>query len=445
MSSPQALAKKDRIVTGYTPRPLQLILHSTLRRFNVIVCHRRFGKTVFSVNEMVDRALRNTRLNPQYAYIAPTYGQAERIAWDMLKTYTRDIPGVEYNQQKLTCTIPRPQFKDRIKIFLLGAENPDAIRGMYLDGAILDEYAEMDPRIWGQVVRPALSDRAGWSIFIGTPRGQNHFYDVLQVAMKNESGNWFSAIYRASTSGVLPPEELRDMKAEMTEDEYEQELECSFTAALVGAYYGKVMGEIEAKGQIGKVPHDPGLLVDTFWDLGVNDTTTIWFVQQYRQEVRVIDYLEMGGEGLPYYVKALKADHRANYSYRYHEWPHDGASRDLSTGKTRQQTMRELGVRVNVNKRQEVADGINAVRKLLPKCFFDAERCERGITALKNYRQKWDAKNKIFLDQPLHDWSSHGADGFRTLAMVLRPGEDRAQDKRNLPRSSESSYDIYKV
>jgi phage terminase large subunit len=445
MLSSAALAKKDRIVTGYTPRPLQFRLHSSLKRFNVIVCHRRFGKTVFSVNEMVDRALRCTQKNPQFAYIAPTYGQAERIAWDMLKTYTRDIPGVEYNQQKLTATIPRPQYGDRIKIFLLGAENPDSVRGMYLDGAILDEFAEMDPRIWGEVVRPALSDRGGWAIFIGTPRGQNHFYDVLQVALKNETGNWFSAIYKASTSGVLPPEELRDLRAEMSEEQFDQELECSFTAALVGAYYGKAIAEIEAKGQIGKVPHDPSLLVDTFWDLGVGDTTTIWFAQQYRQEVRIIDYVEMGGEGLPYYAKLLKEGERSAYNYRYHEWPHDGGSRDLSTGKTRNQTMRDLGVRVNVNKRQEVADGIDAVRRVLARCFFDAVKCERGINALKNYRRKWDAKNKIFLEQPLHDWSSHGADGFRTMAMVLRPGEDRSEYKKNLPRVADTNYDIFKV
>lgn len=434
-----------KIETGYSPRALQEKLHQSLKRFNVICCHRRFGKTVFSINEMVDKALRNTRKDPQYAYVAPTYGQAERVAWDMLKSYTRNIPGVEYNQQKLMCTIPRPHLGDRIKIFLLGAENPDTIRGMYLDGCVLDEYAQMHPRIWGEVIRAALSDRMGWAIFIGTPQGQNHFYDVYKIATENKSGNWFVALHKASLTGVIPKEELESLRAEMTEEQYEQEMECSFTAALVGAYYGKIINEIEANGQIGKVPHDPALLVDTFWDLGIGDSTAIWFVQQFRQEIRVIDHLEMAGEGLPYYAKKLKEGHRASYSYRDHHWPHDGGSKDLSTGQERSVTMRGLGVRVTVAKRHAPEDGIDAVRRILPKCYFDADRCERGIQALKNYQKKWDEKNKIFLDKPLHDWSSHSADAFRLFAMVNRPGEDRLAERRNLPRVADTHYDIFSV
>lgn len=434
-----------KIETGYTPRVLQEKMHSALKRFNVIVCHRRFGKTVFSVNEMIDQALRCKRKDPQYAYVAPTYGQAERIAWDMLKNFTKDIPGVEYNQAKLMCTIPRPHMNDRIKFFLLGAENPDTIRGMYLDGAILDEFAEMDPRVWGQVIRPALSDRMGWAIFIGTPRGQNHFYDIHQVALKNDSGNWYTVVYKASQTGIIPPEELKGMKAEMSDEEYLQELECSFTAALIGAYYGKIINEIEAEGKIAKIDHDPALLVDTFWDLGVGDTTAIWFIQQYRTEIRVIDYLEMGGEGLPYYAKKIKEGHRSKYNYRDHHWPHDGGSRDLSTGKERSTTMRELGVRVSVAKRHSIEDRIDATRRMLPKCYFDREKCERGIQALKNYQRKWDPKNKIFLDKPLHDWSSHGSDAFGLAAMVMRPGDDRLSEKRNLPRIAETNYDIFNV
>lgn len=435
--------------TGYVPRPLQAPLHANLKRFNVIVCHRRWGKTVFSVNELIDQALRNKKENPQYAYIAPTYGQAERIAWNMLKKYTKNIPGVEYNESKLRCVIPRPQSNDFITIYLLGAENPDSIRGIYLDGVILDEYAEMDPRIWGQVVRPALADRTGWAIFIGTPRGQNHFYDAHSMALKNIGKGWFTVTHKASMSGVLPPEEIQALKDEMTEEEFDQEMECSFTAALIGAYYGKHMNEAMQTGRIGNVPHDPALTVDTFWDLGVSDTTCIWFVQQFRQEIRVIDYLEMSGEGLAYYAKALKGtlpghEHRLKYDYREHHWPHDGKARELTTGKSRVDSMKELGVRVEVNARHEVADGIDAVRKLIPKAYFDAKRCERGISALKNYQRKFDTKNKIFMDTPLHNWASHGSDAFRTLAMALKPGDDRLLAKhKNLPRQCDSEYDIF--
>lgn len=419
-------------------------MHARLQRFNVLVCHRRFGKTVFCVNEIVDQALRCQRKDPQYAFIAPTYGQAERIAWDMLKSYTRDIPGVVYNESKLTCVIPRPHLNDRIKIMLLGAENPDSIRGIYLDGVVFDEFAEMDPRVWGQVVRPALADRKGWAIFIGTPKGQNHFYDVYQTALKNQQKGWYCKVFKASETHVLPAEEIEAMKAEMTEEEIDQELECSFTAALTGSYFGKLLASAENEKRIGVVPHDPALQVDTFWDLGIGDSMAIWFVQQHRLEVRVIDYLEMSGEGLPYYVKKLREDHRAKYAYREHNWPHDGGSRDLTTGKERSVAMLELGVRVYVHPRFSLADQHDAARRLIPLTHFDLTNCGRGLDALKNYQKKWDSKNKIWTDKPLHNWASHGASAFCLIGMVLKPAQDRL-DKRNLPRHSENSYDVFEV
>lgn len=404
---------------------------------------------MFSINEMVDQALRNTRINPQYAYIAPTYGQAERIAWDMLKMYTRNIPGVVYNESKLTCTIPRAASNDRIKIMLLGAENPDSIRGVYLDGVLFDEFAEMDPRIWGQVVRPALADRKGWAIFIGTPKGQNHFYDVYKMALQNIGKGWFVAVFKASSTGVIASEELEAMKAEMSEEEIEQELECSFTAALTGAYYGKLLTAAESEGRVAKVPWDPALEVDTYWDLGVGDSMSIWFVQQHRLEIRVIDYLEMSGEGLEYYARAIKgllpgSEHRKNFSYREHNWPHDGGSRDLSTGKERCVTAREMGIApLTVHPKHALADQIEAARLLIPKVHFDVVNCARGLDALKNYQRKWDSKNKIFMDKPLHNWASHGSSAFQLLAMTLRPAKDRL-DKRNLPRQAINDYDIFK-
>ena len=447
------------IETGYQPRPLQAPLHLLLQRFNVIVCHRRWGKTVFSINELLDRALRNTRENPQYAYIAPTYGQAERIAWAMLKKYSKDIPGIEYNESKLRAIIPRVdpttgKPKDVITIYLLGAENPDGIRGMYFDGVLLDEFAEMDPRIWGQVIRPALSDRLGWAIFIGTPKGQNHFYNMYKMALKNEGRGWFQCIHKSSTSNVLPQEELDALKIEMSDEEYDQEMECSFTAALLGSYWGKALNLAASQHRIGRVPHDPALLVDTVWDLGVNDTTTIWFVQQYRNEVRLIDYYEMSGEGLEHYAKALKGQlpdnehwkhsHRKQYTYRDTHWPHDGAARTLgATAEKRSTIMGNLGYRPKVHERYGVADSIEAGRRLIARAYFDAEKCERGIDALKNYQREYDAKNKIFKDVPLHNWASNGADAWRLLGMALRPGEDRSGENRKLPRQSQYEYDIF--
>jgi len=433
----------SEISTGYIPRKHQAELHKALKRFNVLVCHRRFGKTVFSFNHTLDKALRNPLKNPQYAYIAPNYGQAKRVAWDMLKDFSRELPGVTYNEAELRMDIPRPHMRDRIRIMLLGAENPGSLRGLYLDGVILDEYAECDPTVWATVIRPALSDRLGWAIFIGTPKGMNHFHDIYQMALANLQHDWFAAIYKASETGVVDRHELAANRREMSEEVYNQEFECSFTAALVGAYYGKQMEEAEEKGRIGEVPHDPALMVDTFWDLGIGDTTAIWFLQQLGQQYRLIDYLEQSGQGLDYYARMLKEGDRQKYNYRDIVLPHDGAARDLGTGRSRQENLRELlGRNPIVLPKHNPFDGINATRLLLPKCWFNRDKCERGLDALRNYQQKWDERNKIWQDKPKHDWASHGADAFRLLAMGQRPEQTR-RAAGNLQQYAEMDYDLF--
>lgn len=430
---------KKEVSTGYVPRVLQLEIHRKLKRFNVLVCHRRFGKTHLSLNEILDQGLRNQLKNPQYAYIAPTYGQAKRIAWDLLKDYVKNIPGVTINEADLRIDIARPAQGDKIRIILLGAENPGSIRGIYLDGVVMDEFAEMNPEIWSQVVRPALTDRMGWTIFIGTPKGQNHFYEVFQQAQGQEG--WFSAVYKASQTGIIPQSELDAARATMADNEYEQEFECSFAAALVGAYYGKEMEKAEKDGRISNVPYDTSVPVFTYWDLGVADTTAIWFGQVVGREIHWIDYVEESGQGLPYFAKLLK---ERDYLYEEHLLPHDGAARELGTGKTRQETLQSLtkGVRVRVQPRAEVADGINAVRLMIAKSWFDKEKCKRGIESLKNYERVWDAKNKIFQQRPKHNWASHGADAFRTAAMGIDEKRPTKEDRGRYARQSQSDFNI---
>lgn len=414
-------------------------MHAELRRFNVLVCHRRFGKTVFSLNEMIDRSLRNDRKNPQYAYIAPTYGQAKRVAWDYLKDFTKNIPGVSYNESELRVEIQRAGRGDKIKIWLLGAENPGTLKGLYLDGIVLDEFAEMNPVVWSEVVRPALSDREGWAIFIGTVKGRNHFYDIYMGAQDRD--NWYTAIFKASQTNILPQPELDDAKASMSEEEYEQEYECDWGAALIGAYYGRQMSALEQDKRITKVPYDVAVPVETWWDLGIGDTTAIWFTQKVGANYHIIDFLEMSGVGLDWYVKELQ---KKEYLYSDIYLPHDAAARDLSTGKTRIETLRNMwpGKRMHIVPRQDVEDGINAARMILPKCFFDEENCSQGIEALRAYQKKWDAKNKIYIDKPLHDWSSHAADAFRLFAMGNK--YDRPSfEGRNLPRTANNNYNIF--
>lgn len=415
----------QNIDLGYTPRPFQAMLHNRLRRFNVLVCHRRFGKTVFAIMEMIDRGLRCKRKNPQYAYIAPTYGQAKRVAWEYLKDFTKNIPGSKPNEAELRVDIARPDRGDKIRFMLLGAENPDSLAGIYLDGSILDEYSLMNPIVWSTLIRPALSDRLGWAIFIGTPRGQNHFFDIYNAARNLDT--WYTAIHKASETGVVPQDELDEARAIMSEEEYEQEFECSFSAAMMGAYYGKYINDLEKKGRIIEVDYDPAVTVDTFWDLGISDTTAIWFVQYVGGNVHVIDYVENAGKGLEWYVAEIKTK---PYAYGEHYIPHDGAARELGTGRTRQESLFELGLRTTIVPRQSVADGIHAVRMVLPKCYFDKKKTDKGLTALKNYQRKWDAKNKMFLDKPLHDWSSNGADAFRMFGLTYNPM--RRSNRKNL-------------
>lgn len=429
------------VSTEYKPRYHQDLLHRSVKRFNVIVCHRRFGKTHFALNEMIHMGINNQLKAPQYAYIAPTYGQAKRVAWDLLKDYTKHIPGRSVNEADLRIDIERPGKGDRIRFMLLGAENPGSLKGLYLDGVVLDEYAEMNPQVWSEVVRPALSDRLGWGVFIGTPKGQNHFYDIYNTA-KNDPMNWFTAIYKASQTQIIPKTELDANRAQMSDSEYEQEFECSFSAALIGAYYGKEMEEAEVDERVTKVPYDKRLPVTTYWDLGMDDATSIWFGQRLSGgEIRWIDYHEESGMDLEHYSKVLKDK---GYSYDEVVLPHDGAVRSLETGNTRQETLRRHlpGVRVTVQPRSKPADGINAARLMLKRSWFDKEKCKDGIDALKNYERKWDAKREVFQSVPLHNWASHGADAFRVAAMAIRELTSTYGAKNKYPRKAVNEWSI---
>ena len=221
------------IVIPYTPRPIwRDTIHPALtaNRFAVLVCHRRFGKTVGTVNEMIRKAILNDKKAPVYAYVAPYRNQAKRVAWEYLKYYTNQIPGCAVNESELYIELPtRHARSPGARLYIIGADHPDALRGIYLDGVILDEYADIKPELWGGVIRPALADREGWAVFIGTPKGQNQFYEMYRHAEK--SADWYACLYRADETDVIPAEELADMKAQMTDMEIRQELLCDFTAS----------------------------------------------------------------------------------------------------------------------------------------------------------------------------------------------------------------------
>ncbi len=405
----------ERLVTiPYKPRPLQRAIHAQLEahRFGVVVCHRRFGKSVLAVNHLQKGALTCKRERPRFAYIGPTYRQAKATVWDYLKFYARPVPGVKFNESELRCDYPNGG-----QVRLYGGDDPDSLRGLYFDGVVPDEYGLHQSDIFGTVLRPALSDREGWALFLGTPNGKNQFYEILQYAQAQPG--WFAAVYKASETGILSQEELEAARSVMTADEYAQEFECSFDAAVKGAIFSQELEQARSQGRVTTVPYDPVLPVDTDWDLGIGDHTAIWFTQSLRSgEVRAIDYFEASGEGLPYYATVLR---NRGYTYGTHWAPHDIQVRELASGRSRLEAAESLGIRFSVAPRVSVEDGIHAARMLMPRVWFDQQKCRAGLEALQHYRRDYNARLQEFKATPVHDWSSHGADAFRGLAVRQEP------------------------
>lgn len=400
------------LVAEYRARDQFLPLHKRSTRWAVAVAHRRAGKTVACVNELVRRAGACKKTDPRFAYIAPQLNQAKDIAWQYLKQYSAFIPGVKVHESELWVQLPGGA---RIRIY--GADNPDRLRGIYLDGVILDEFGDMDPTVWSQVIRPALSDRKGWAVFIGTPKGKNTFHEIWTDLEKFPASDWSRIMLKASETGLLDEAELADARKMMSEDEYAQEYECSFEAAVKGAYYGKEMNDAEADNRIAGVPYDPRLPVHTAWDLGVSDSTVIWFFQTTGRETRVIDVLKGEGVGLDWYAKQLQDK---PYLWGSHYLPHDVEVRELGTGKSRKEVLADLGIKATVCPNIPKADGIQAVRMLLPTCWFDKDKCKAGIEALRMYRREWDDKRQEFRATELRDWTTHYADAFRYFAVGHR-------------------------
>ena len=434
-----------QINTGFIPRRLQVELRANLRRFNVIVCHRRFGKTVFGVNHQTDKMVRNQLPAPRAAYIAPTFGQAKRVSWDYYKKYALTIPGTVAHEQDLRIDYSHNNGRQ----MLLSAENYTSVKGIYLDDVLLDEYAEMDPAIWSEAVRPTLNVRRGSAIFIGTPKGQNNFHKLYDYAVNSGDPEWFGIIYKASETGIIEKAELESARRTMSEEEYEQEYECSFSAGLVGAYFAKELAKAESQERIGKFPYDPNYAVDTYWDLGINDMTAVWFIQSKRGQNYAIDYYEMSGLSIPDIMADIK---RKPYSMGVYYFPHDVVARDLSTGRSQQQVFSQHGARPSrvIPRIGTKREGINAARMILATTSFDREKCKRGLECLANYQRKWDSKNNVFQESPLHNWASNGADAFQQFGLgqraETRDSDFHSQDAyhRGNGFQAVTAYDVFK-
>ncbi len=411
------------VTIPYKPRPLQREVHRRLesKRFGVVVCHRRFGKSVLGVNHLQKGALTCAKERPRFAYIGPTYRQAKATVWDYAKHYASPLidQGVKFNESELRIDYPNGG-----QIRLYGGDDPDSLRGLYFDGVVVDEYGLHQSDLFSTVLRPALVDRAGWALFLGTPNGRNQFESILRYAQEQgPDSDWFWAVYKASETQLIPPDELAAARRVMTSDEYAQEFECSFEAAVKGAIYAKELEQARSSGRVTRVPLDARLPVDTDWDLGVGDSTAIWFSQSLRSgEVRLVDYYEASGEGLPHYAQVLKD---RGYTYGTHWAPFDIEVKELGSGRSRLETAASLGIKFRICPKLDIEDGIHAARMLFPSCWFDETKCKAGLEALQHYRRDYNQRINEFKATPVHDWSSHAADAWRYLAVRQQAPRDR--------------------
>jgi hypothetical protein len=397
------------IEIAYKPRVQSLDYHDRPERWACTVAHRRFGKTVREINELVKKAVLCPLDNPRYAYVAPYYNQAKQVAWDYLKQYSEPLWARKPLESELTV-----ELVNGARIRLYGADNADSLRGIYLDGVVLDEYGDMRPNVFGEIIRPLLADRQGWASFIGTPKGKNHFYRVAKQAQESE--DWFYQTLKASETKIIPQSELDDARSQMTPEQYAQEFECAFDVPALGAIYGAEMAKAYTDNRIGVVPCDGAALVHTAWDLGVGDATCIWFFQLVGREVHMIDFYQDNGKDITHYLGVLSA---RGYKYGNHYVPHDAEARERWSAMTMTQVARNQGFNMTVLPRDGIEQGINMARMLFGRCWFDSAKCTDGIDGLMNYRREFAERLGEFKPAPLHDWASHPADAFRYLAMAI--------------------------
>jgi hypothetical protein len=396
-------------VIQYKPRAAFLPLHRRKQRWAVVVAHRRAGKTVACINELIKAALTCEKPDGRYAYVAPFYSQAKSVAWDYLKQFSAVIAGTTVNESEL-----RIDYPNGARVRLFGADNADALRGQFFDGLVADEYGDWKPSVWGYVIRPALADRQGWAILIGTPKGKNQFWEMYEHAKVNEK--WLELTIKASESGLLPADELAELQSELTEDAWRQEMECDFDAALPGAIFGKEIWLAEQQGRVKPDLYDPALKVHAVLDLGWSDDTAIWWFQ-VGKELRLIDCYSNHGQAIAHYNEVLKSK-----PYKYDEWlwlPHDARAKSLQTGRSIEEQFRSLGWKPRIVPELGLIDGVQSARLTLSDCFIDT-KCTEGLDALKQYQREYDEDKKCFRDKPRHDWTSHYSDAFRYACLVWR-------------------------
>lgn len=428
-------------VLEYQPRDQFLPFHNRRQRWASLNTHRRAGKTVALVNDMIVGALQCPLRKPQLAYVGPTFTQSKRIAWTYLKDYAQPFMSRPPSESELKITL----HGDRT-LYCLGADNPDSLRGMYLDGAVMDEYALFRPSVFSTIIRPALSDRNGWGVFASTPRGKNIFYHTQRQAESDPQ--WYHLTLKASESGIISAAELSDLRKDMDPEEFAQEYECSFDAALKGAIYAEEVNQLFSDKRVRPDLYEPNLPTHVVFDLGFTDSTVaIWWQEHRTGELIVVNVEATQGKDIFHHIERI-AQFQGAHDLGDVWLPHDARAKSLQTGRSLIEQFLDNDIRPQIVPNHKVRDRIQATRKMFPRIHIEENSGDDLIEALKGYRRQWDDNLLRFSDTPLHDWCSDYADAFGYMCVVAAPryaegttkAELRKQDQKSL-----SEFNLYNL
>lgn len=379
----------------------------------LLVWHRRAGKDKFCFNYLIYRAWHQLGV---YYYVFPTYRQGKMAIWEGRdkegKCFLDHIPSSildNKNNSELKITL-----KNGSVIRIAGSDNIDALMGTAPRGCVFSEFSLQKPSVW-DYMRPILVENKGWAIFNGTPRGKNHFHDLW--IHNKDSPDWYCSILTVDDTKTISKEDItKEQEQGMSLEMIEQEFYCSFTRGQEGTWYGKYLSDTDGDGRITSVPYDPYARVDTFWDLGIGDSTAIIFAQVVQSEIHIIDYYENNGLGLDHYARVLE---EKKYTYGHHYAPHDIKVRELSVGaRTRMDIASDLGIRFQVVPNLNIFEGIELTRSIFKKLWFDQKNCNRLLKCLENYCKTYNENYNVYSDVPLHNFASHAADAFRMLGIT---------------------------
>lgn len=410
----------EKLPYQFTRRQYQSDYNESMKthKRGVKIWHRRAGKDKDDWNAMLEAA--DCEIG-QYYYIFPTYSQGKKAIWE-----GRDKEGVAFldhipNDRLLVKNNSELKivFRNGSLIRIVGSDNIDALMGTSPRGVVFSEYSLQNPQAW-DYIRPILVENGGWARFNFTPRGKNHAYDLYLQAKENP--DWVVSILSVEDTGFITPEDIeKERESGMSEDLIQQEFYCSFTRGQEGSWYGKYLASLDSDGRITNVPYDPYAVVDTFWDLGVGDSTSIVFAQRVGKEIHIIDHYEMHGEGLDHYAKILQ---EKPYRYGTHWAPHDIKVRELCAGaRTRLEIARDLGINFSIVPNLSIYEGIELTRSLFHRMWFDEKKCKYLVKCLLNYVKKYNEAYNVYADQPLHNWASHSSDSVRMMGIVYSQRE----------------------